>query len=149
MGILSKRIRYFLSPKFAAKDFVKSIEESYELHKTKFPGYDPHFYLAQTWLAYKKSHGFDPEDKDQQLGAFSWTYLIACVNSQRCARALGIYILYKERPGLLEAYTPLKYDFNELIMPVLRAMEDGSAPELYKRNNPKMDGISGSPAKGV
>jgi hypothetical protein len=120
------------------KYFIKSIEGSYLKHRKEFPGYEPHFYLAQVWLAYMQSRGADINDEYIKTAAMDTTFLVACTPPSKCARALGIFLLYRERPEIFKPDGLLTKEFNEIIVPVLLAQEDGTVMNLYRKYNPKM-----------
>lgn len=138
MGKFFRFLRSVVDAKYSCRDLVSSIEESYANHQRAYPGLDPHFYLAQTWLAYKTCKGADPEDEDIKMASFTSTYLLACIPPDKCARALGIHILYKERPEDLQKFQDLLNEFNEAFIPVMEAQKNGTADELYERYNPNM-----------
>jgi hypothetical protein len=70
--------------------------------------------------------------------SFTETYQFACVPYPDCVRALGLYILYKERPDIITRYPEFSEEFTGLIGPVQAAMLNGSMCQLYARHNPKM-----------
>lgn len=137
MGIFSF-IRSIFDTKFNCEYFIKSTEFSFQKHKKAFPGYDPHFYLAQAWLAYMSGRGANPNDPDLQIPAFTTTYLVACVPPPLCARALGLFLLYRERPEEFKKYKAFEEEFNRIMLPVFEAQENGTIEQLYKKCNPKM-----------
>ena len=141
MGKISRFIRSIFDTKYSCYDLVKSAEEVYAKHQREFPGLDSHFYLAQTWLAFKVAQGANPEDEDFKMAAFTSTYLLACIPPDKCARALGIYMLYKERPEDVQKFPDLLNEFNEVFVPVMEAQEKGTAEELYQRYNPNMKNL--------
>ena len=141
MNIISKYINLFFSLFSANKSgdyFIKSIEDSYYKHRKAFPGYEPHFYLAQVWLAYMQSKGADINDEYIRTAAMDTTFLVACAPLNKNAKALGIFLLYKERPEIFTPSGTLTKDFNEIIVPVLLAQENNTIMTLYKKYNPKM-----------
>ena len=137
MGIFSF-IRSIFDTKYNCEYFIKSTEFSFQKHKKTFPGYDPHFYLAQAWLAYMSARGANPNDPDLKIAAFPTTYLVACVPPPICAKALGLFLLYRERPEEFKKYKALEEEFNRIMLPVLEAQENGTIEQLYKKYNPKM-----------
>ena len=144
MGKYFRFIRSIFDTKYSCYDLVKSAEEVYAKHQREFPGLDPHFYLAQTWLAFKAAKGANPEDEDFKMASFTSTYLLACIPPDKCARALGIYMLYKERPEDVQKLPDLLNEFNEVFVPVMEAQEKGTAEELYQRYNPNMNKLGTS-----
>jgi hypothetical protein len=137
MGIYSF-IRSIFDTKFNCEYFIKSIEFSFQKHKKSFPGYDPHFYLAQAWLAHMSARGANPNDPDLQIPAFTTTYLVACVQPRLCARALGLFLLHRDRPEEFTKYKVFAEEFGRIMLPVFKAQENGTIEQLYKKYNPKM-----------
>lgn len=70
--------------------------------------------------------------------SFTETYQFACVPSPKCARALGLYILYKERPDILEHRTDMQEEFGRLMWPVQEAIASGTLEDLYHKHSPRM-----------
>ena len=138
MWILKSFLGIF-SSKVAVNNFIDSCECSYFKHKTLFPNYDPHFYLAQAWLAYIQSRGQDIDNPGIKEAAFSTTFLMACIPEPICARALGIFLAYRERAEIVESQSQLQDEFNTLIAPVLAAREEGTLERLYKKYNSNME----------
>jgi hypothetical protein len=132
-------IKAIFSAKYICEYFIEGIEFSYHKHRENFPGSDPHFYLAQAWLAYMKAKGENINSTDMQMAAFTTTYLCACVPHPKCARALGIFLLYRERPEKIKKRKVLQDEFNQLILPVLEAQKNGSILNLYREYNPNME----------
>ena len=66
------------------------------------------------------------------------TYLCSCVEPPLCARALGLYFLFKEHPHVVEKYPKFAKEFDELIKPVLEARNNGTIDDLYRQYNPNM-----------
>ncbi len=112
--------------------------EIYEKQESLFPGRDPHTYLAQVWLSRMTAHGNNANDPDLQTLAFTETYSCACVPPPYCARALGLFILYKERPDIIKAYPKFAEEYSKHISPVMESLQNGSIGELYKKYNPQI-----------
>lgn len=136
MGI-KKFLQSVFDPRVLAEETVNKQVEVYLKHRELFPNEEPHFHLAQTWRSRAAVNGQDPDDEAVQAASFIDTYQFACVPHPDCAKALGIFILYKERPDLLEQLTHMQEEFGLLMGPVHAAMEEGSIEELYREYNPK------------
>lgn len=137
MGI-GKFIKGIFDPKALGENIVEKQVEVYQQQKNCFPNEEPHVHLAQTWLSRMAVHGKDSNDASLQTLAFTETYIFACLPPPICAKALGLYILYKERLDIIEACPKFKQEFNQLMMPVMQAQNNGTDKELYKKYNPKM-----------
>jgi hypothetical protein len=116
--------------------FVEGFEASHQKHATLCPGLDPHIYLSQAWIAYFKAKGGDEKDPDINEIALHTTYLVACVPAPACARALGLFMFYRERGEDLQQLPHLVKEFNAIIRPVIEAKEAGTQDQIYKRLNP-------------
>jgi|GEM_PF-2426534 len=121
-----------------AEGFVSDIECSYQKYKDAFTGYDPHFYLAQAWLAYMSARGEDIEDAAFKEAASTTTYQFACIPEPDCAKALGIFLLFRQDPDMITEHSYLEEEFNNIMEPVLKAQTTGTVQELYQKFNPKM-----------
>ncbi|MGH8015547.1 MAG: hypothetical protein ACREBV_05105 [Candidatus Zixiibacteriota bacterium] len=114
------------------------MEVSYQRHKEMYPGHDPHFYLAQAWLAFMKAKGHEVDDGSLAEVALSTTALLSCIPHPECARALGILILFRERKDDLQELPKLIDEFNQLTKPILLAQDSGEIKRLYDLYNPIM-----------
>lgn len=137
MGI-GRFLQSMFDGRVLAEEIVKKQEEMFRGHKHLFPNEEPHFHLAQTWRSRAAVHGKDPEDPNVQMVSFTETFQFACVPPPQCARALGLYILYKERPDLLEQMPELQEEFGRLMKPVHEAIANSTLDSLYRKYNPKM-----------
>ncbi len=137
MGI-GRFVQSIFDSKVLAEETVKKQEEMYRKHRDVFPNEEPHFHLAQTWRSRAVMHGKNPDDPNVQMVSFTETYQFACVPPPQCARALGLYILYKERPDILEQMTELQEEFGRLMGPIHAAIANGTLESLYRKYNPKM-----------
>lgn len=118
------------------QETVATQERMYEQVRRQAPGKDPHFYLAQVYASRARLHGVS--EQTLQITAFSETFQFACVPAPACARALGLYFVYKERPDIVRAYPEFAAEFGQLIGPVHEAIEKGKGQALYARLNPRM-----------
>jgi len=140
MNIFSKVIglvRAIFDTEYSNEYFIKNIEDSFYKHKKEFPGNDQHVYLQQVWLAYMAAKGADISDPNIKMAAPGTTYLVACTPPLFCARALGVFLLYRERPEVLKESRNILEEFNKVILPVIQAVENGTVDLLYRRYNPK------------
>ena len=78
------------------------------------------------------------DDGSLEEVAFTTTLHLACIPDPDCARALGIFILFRERSEDIQQLPELVEEFNELTKPVLLAQESNELENLYKRYNPNM-----------
>lgn len=141
MGIL-KFLKGFISPTAMCEQIIYANEVMYEKVKKQYPDREQHEYLAMVWLSRMRAHSMthfrDFDNDAMSLPAFTETHLFACVPPEKCARALGLYILYKERPQWLERYAEFQNEFNSIMAPVFKAQENDTLELLYKKYNPRL-----------
>lgn len=141
MGIM-KFLKGFTSPRAMCEQIIYTIEQTFEETKRLYPHREQHEYLALTWLSRMKAqsiiHFRNFDDNAMVSPAFTETYLFACVPSEKCARALGLYILYKERPQWVERYAEFASEFNRIMEPVFKAKDNGTLASLYNKYNPRL-----------
>lgn len=135
---LGRFVQSIFDPRVLAEETVSKQEEMYRKHRDLFPSEEPHFHLAQTWRSRAAVNGQDPEDPNVQMVSFTETFQFACLPPPKCARALGLYILYKERPDVLEQMTEMQEEFGRLMGPIHEAMANGTLEDLYRKHNPRM-----------
>lgn len=135
MGLF-RFLRSVIDQEFLGDETVKKQEIIYKGQQEMFPNHDPHFYLAQVWISRMTAKGHDPNDPNLKEQAIIDTILYACVQPPKCARALGLYFLYKENPDIIEKFAKFQTEFNSLMKPVFEAEENGTMYELYKLYNP-------------
>jgi len=51
-----------------------------------------------------KARGINLSNEQLEILPWSETRLFACLPQPQCARALGLYFLYKERPDIVKKY---------------------------------------------
>lgn len=128
-------IRSIFDTEYSCSYFINNIEDTYKKYKEQWPKENQHSLLAHTWISYMVAKGADINDQDIQEAALPTTELIACVDPTLTGRALGIFLLYRERPYVFERYKYLAEEFDSVIFPVLKARENGKFDELYKKYN--------------
>ncbi len=126
-----------LSTKRSLGYLIKSFEVSYNKHKEAFPGYDPHVYLSQAWLAFMQGKGLDVNDPAIQESSLTTTYRIACIPEPDCARALGLFIAYQERPDDFSRYPQFEDEFNRLFKSVADINNSDELDTLYRNIIPQ------------
>jgi hypothetical protein len=117
---------------------IRKQEEIFEKQRQLFPGHDPHTWLAQVWLSWMAAGGKNPNDPALQMAAYAETGLFACLPIPDCATALGLYILYKERPYIIERHPEFAERYSRIMAPVFEATNNGMMGQLYRRRNPGM-----------
>ena len=90
---------------------IDTIVSMYEKSQQQQPLEEPHVWLGNVWLGRAKAvHGVDIDDPKMHKVALYETYLCSCVEPPVCARALGLYFLFKEHPEIIEKHTKFAYN---------------------------------------
>jgi hypothetical protein len=130
--------RMATNTKFLGEEIIKKQEDFYQRYQKDFPELEPHAYLRAVWISRMAAHGKNPADPQLQLLSLSETFLCACVPPPQCARALGLYFIYKESPHIIAQNPIFAQEFDRLMGPVFRAQENGTIQELYRTYIPRM-----------
>ncbi|MEE4164601.1 MAG: hypothetical protein V2I35_01290 [Desulfocapsaceae bacterium] len=116
---------------------IEIIVAMYEKAQRQQPDEEPHIWLGNVWLGRAQAmHGVDLNEPGMLKIALYETFLCSCVESPFCARALGLYFLFKEQAQIIERYPKFAVEFDELISPVVQAKNNGTIEELYRKHNP-------------
>lgn len=119
---------------------IKKQQEIYFAYKNKYPGEEPHFWLANTYLSRRKTHGDNTNDPLLQQVSYTETFLAACLSEPNNAKSLGLYILYKERPDIVLKYHKYDKEYSNLMSGLLELKK--KSPEKliteYKKYNPRL-----------
>jgi hypothetical protein len=135
---LGNFLKSVVDREFLGRDIVKKQIEIYYQQKNLYPDQAQHVHLAQVWLSRQSAHGHNISSPEMQMLSYTETLLCACVPHPQCAEALGLYILYKERPDIINDYPHFCHSFEALIGPVMQAQEDGKMEALYRKYNPNV-----------
>lgn len=138
MGI-GNLLRSCIDMQFCGEEIIRTQIQIFNKNRNLYPSNNQHYALALTWLARMRCHGLDNNDPFVQKRAFIDTYLYACLPPPECARALGLYIIYKENKGIVEAYPKFQEEYARLMLPVYRAEEEGRLEQLYGEYNPEQE----------
>jgi hypothetical protein len=133
--------RFFQSmfdSRVCGQEIIATQQKMYEQSRRENPGDEPHAHLARVWLSRARLHSKNPNDPTVQMVSFTETMQFACIPYPGCVRALGLYIVYKERPDIIQQYPEFAEEFAALIEPVQATMLDGTMMTLYARQNPRM-----------
>ncbi|MBW1924044.1 MAG: hypothetical protein JRJ35_11275 [Deltaproteobacteria bacterium] len=120
------------------EEIIRMQEDSYEKARQLYPDSDPHVLLAQVWLTRQAAHGRDVHSEAMQITAFTETMQFACLPYPQNIRALALFIVYKERPDIIQRFTRFSQEFQELMAPVSAAVESGDFERIYRKHNPNM-----------
>jgi hypothetical protein len=137
-------IRFFKSlvnHKVLGEEIIDSIEKSYYKFGKQMEGEDIHYILANVWLKRRMLHGEKVYNEFGQTVAMNETYLFACVPPPMCAKAFGIYMIKKEAPQVLEKHPEFLGDYNKIMAPVMKALDDGTIDLLYRKYNPTLAAV--------
>lgn len=130
-------LKSLASPKAMAEEIIGLQDQAYRAAAQLYPNADPHVLLAQAWLsrvAARKSA--NPNDPRVQQQAFSQTWQCSIIPWPKNVRALGLLVLYEERPDLLQALPEYRLEFDALLTPVAQLMGTGAFFARYEQINP-------------
>jgi len=133
--VSAKTARTFLG-KRGGERIIQKFEELYMKYASISPDKDPHYHLAMAWSAGILQLNKNLTAEEIQEHAFTETFLPACVSPPTCARALGLYVLYKINPGIIESQQEFQMEYAYIMSDVFQAMEDNALDRLYQTNNP-------------
>lgn len=119
------------------EEIVQSNIKAFNKFSVLYPDDEPHELLTRVWLLRMAAHGSNINDEKILLMASIQTKQFACIPSPQCAEAVGLYILYLERPDILKKYPSFGEKFKNLMVPVIEAQKNGNYETLYKCLNPK------------
>ncbi|MBN2183592.1 MAG: hypothetical protein JW715_16905 [Sedimentisphaerales bacterium] len=119
-------------------EIVNAQVKAYERHKQRFPQAEPHELLACTWLSRQKARLQNVNNPNMQMVSYTETFIFACVPPSQCARALGLYTVYKERPDIIGNYPAFTEEYSRLMEHVFEAQQNGTIYDLYSKYNPRM-----------
>ena len=128
-------IRSIFDKKYSCEYFIDNIETTYNQYKKQWPKESQHSLLAHTWLSYMAAKGININDNDVQEAAGPTTYLVACVPSTNIPRALGLFLLFRERPYIFREYNNFQEEFDNIFLPILEAQKKGTIEKIYKKYN--------------
>lgn len=137
-----RNIRGIFNTKLVGEEIIDTQIQMYEQYKRSNPHLEEHGLLANVWFSRRKAlerfSGQKTDDQTLMLLAFTETHLFSVLDHPNSIRALGLYMVYKERPDIIEKHPEFEAEYGRLIEPVLRAEQDGTFLEWYKRKNPKL-----------
>jgi hypothetical protein len=135
---LGSFFRSVVDRKFLGKEIVKKQIEIYYQQRNLYPDQSPHIHLAQVWLSRQAARGSNINTQEMQSLSYTETLLFACIPHPRCAEALGLYILYEERPDIPKDFPEFAMSYIKLLGPVIETKEKGNLEQLYQKYNPNM-----------
>jgi hypothetical protein len=141
MGFL-KNIQGIFNTKVMGEEIVDTQVRMYQQLKQSNPRFEEHELLANVWLSRRQTlerlTGQKTDHETLSLLAFTETHLFSVLDYPDSIRALGLYMVYKERPDIIAKHPEFESEYGRLIGPVLRAQEAETFLEWYRRKNPKL-----------
>lgn len=139
---LLKNIRGIFNTKVMGEEIVDTQVRMYQQFKQSNPHLEEHELLANVWRSRRKALELSISQKtdDETLNqlAFTETHLFSVLDYPNSIRALGLYIVYKERPDIIGKHPEFQAELDRLLKPVFRAQDDGAFLKWYQRKNPKL-----------
>ncbi len=129
-------LKSIFNAEVCGNEIIAAQECMYRLISSEHPDWEPYQLLAEVWISRMAATGNKVNNEAFQMKAFVETSKFACLPPPQNARALGLWFIYKERPDIIQAYPKFKQEYEALMLPILKAMEDGTFPILYGRFNP-------------
>lgn len=136
-------IKSLFSKKALAIETVETQEKLYMQARRQNPNKEPHELLMGVYLGRRQVIGDDITRDGVQMAAETETEMFACLQDPYCAKALGLYMLYKERDtnkGLIKHYPAHQEAYARLVSQLFYLKEN--EPEVYEliysKYNPKM-----------
>ena len=136
MGLF-RTLKSIVNPEVMGEEIVSTIEKVYSLSERHFPNYEPHALLAHTWATRMRVRG-NRITEDMEVVAFSETRLFAALPPPSNSRALGLYFLFKERPDILGQFPKFSAQYEALMGPIFRSLENETFEGLYSHYNPDL-----------
>lgn len=140
MGLL-KNIQGIFNTKVMGEEIVETIVRMYRDLKQSNSHFEEHQLLASVWLSRRKTlerfAGQKTDNETLNLLALTETHLFSVLDYPNSIRALGLHMLYKERPDIIAKYPEFEAEYSRLIEPVLRAQQAETFLEWYRQKNPK------------
>jgi len=136
---IGRFLKSLVSPKAMAEEIIGLQEQAYRAAAQLYPDADPHVLLAQAWLSRVAARGSaNPADPHVQQQAFSQTWQCSIIPWPGNVRALGLLVLYEERPELLQALPEYRREFDALLSPGVELMSSGAFFARYEQINPHL-----------
>ena len=121
---LGRFFRSVVDRHFLGKDIVKKQIEIYYQQRNLYPDQPPHIHLSQVWLSRQAAHGANIITQEIQSKSYIETLLFACIPRPRCAEALGLAILYEERPDIPKDFPEFAQSYVQLVGPVIEIKKE-------------------------
>lgn len=119
-----------------AENLIKSVEETYADLRSRHPGKDEHWFLANTWLE-RYGSGHEAKEKGVEWARFSAykeTYDLAILEPPQSVRALALLIVCKEL-GEPQAKR-YEAEFFKLMEPIIQSKNGRVFFDQYREKNP-------------
>jgi hypothetical protein len=119
-------LKQLFSKKACAKGIVESNVKAYHNLKARFPGVEEHRVLANVWLA--------RYPRGDETISLTETLQFSVLDPGENARALGLYLQYKEMPGYI--VPELATEFTRYQAKIDDLVKSGRMVEAYRQKNP-------------
>jgi hypothetical protein len=145
MGLF-RTLKSIVDPEVMGEEIVSTVEKMYALGERLGPGYDPHAQLAKAWISRMRARGIEVTN-EMQFVALAETRQFAALPPPSNSRALGLYFLFKERPDIVSQFPKFSRQYDALMSPIFKALEDDTFEGLYAHYNPSF--ASGEAGSGI
>ncbi|WP_292838544.1 hypothetical protein [Methylotenera sp.] len=123
-----------------AEEIIRLQEVAYQKGSKLYPNADPHILLAHAWLSRMAARGLvDPDSFAAQQQAFITTWQFSTLFWPVSTRALGLHFVGEERPDITKGFPEYGREYDSILMPCLRSLQDGTFFAKYEEINPNME----------
>ncbi len=140
MGALWNNLRGILNGKVLAEEVIRTIEVMYEGERQMNRAANEHQLLAYVLARRMKHHamfsrGPTPSDEALMEEAAKETAMFSILGYPKSVRALGLYVIARERPDLIDRYPEFLGEYGQLTRPAKEAVDNGRFQDLYRSKN--------------
>jgi len=132
-----RALKSLVSPKAMAEETIDAQFKTFRHFAMEYPDSEPHELLAHVLLARWQARGVDVSKPGILDKSMIDTMPFACLPVPTCIRALGLYVLYKEQPSVIELCPEYGVEYEVLMRPVHEAIKNGTVNELHAQQNPR------------
>lgn len=118
------------------EEIIHHVQKNFDKTKKLSPGDDPHMLLNKTYLSRLRARGEDINSENIIRKSLSDTMLLSCLPEGQDIRGLALTILFKERPDIEQDFPKFRQDFELIMGPFFKRIEEGEkVEELYFSRN--------------
>lgn len=136
MGLF-RTLKSIVDTETMGEEIVLNIEKRYRDNKSLSPGDEPIDTLMKTFIGRMQARGFDIDNREIFIKAFTVCYNFSCLREGRNARALALWCLSDERPDIVSKNPKFSRAFQEVIYPIeIASTNQEKIDLLFRTYNP-------------